>query len=190
MSKERLGWRSVPTCKAQGGKFVPGRNRVLMRSCALLFILERLAAGSKIYGGAFGSRVICVHAPRRLARRRAGRGRGQQADLRSACKALRLCVGALGSKLPHSRSTRAAQQLRSPTGRPRPVARKPSSRSERPAIEGLKIDSLSRCSKINVGVLGNRLQHLWWSVWKEVYLRSCATQARPTTGGPRSRPTG
>ena len=64
---------------------------------------------------------------------------------------------------------RAAQQLRSPTGRPRLVARKPSLRSRRPAIEGLKINSLSRHSKIYGGVLGNRFQNLWWSARKEVF---------------------
>ena len=93
---------------------------------------------SGVYGGAFGSRVICVHAPRRLARRRAGRSRGQQADLKISLRSTPAVMVerlAAGSTI---YGARAAQQLRSPTGRPRRVARKPSPRSGRPAIEGLK----------------------------------------------------
>ena len=105
------------------------------------FVVGRLglvSKCSKINVGVFGKKFICVHAPRRLARRRAGRGRGQQADLKISLRSTPAVMVerlAAGSKF---YGARAAQQLRSPTGRPRLVARKPSLRSRRPAIEGPK----------------------------------------------------
>ena len=109
---------------------------------------------SKIYGGVFGDKFFYAFTRQRLIWRSAYLfaftcHAGSPDDGRAAVAANRLICdqpakhsgvygGAFGSKLPHSRSTRAAQQLRSPTGRPRLVARKPSLRSRRPATEGQK----------------------------------------------------
>ena len=125
---------------------------------------ERLAAGSTIHG-------------QPELRSSSGARPGDRASWRES-----QAHGVSARRLRGQKITRAAQQLRSPTGRPRPVARKPSSRSERPAIEGQKRDSLSRGSKINGGGLGNRFQNLWWSVWKEVFYAFTRHAGSPDDG--------
>ena len=79
---------------------------------------ERLAAGSTIHG-------------QPELRSSSGARPGDRAPWRES-----QACGAGARRLRGQEITRAAQQLRSPTGRPRPVARKPSLRSRRPATEG------------------------------------------------------